>query len=59
MKKSETEEKKPFTIMTGDEPGYPEGLNIYPESYTIYLSEDQWNPITKIAEETTKPNGGK
>lgn len=36
-------------LFVPDAPGYPEGLHVYPENYTIYLPTDKYNPVEKIA----------
>lgn len=45
---------KPVDLYVNEIPGYPEGLHIYPENYTIHLSKDQYFPIKDLA-----ANGGK
>ena len=32
-------------------PGYPEDLHVHPESYTIYLPEEKWHPLSAWAAE--------
>lgn len=39
-------------LFVNEIPGYPEGLNIYPESYTIYLPEEDIHPLSEVGATT-------
>lgn len=43
----------PVDLYVNEIPGYPPGLNIYPESYTIKLPKDQVHPIEDVITSTT------
>lgn len=43
-----TDEKEYFV---NEYPRYPEGLKIYPESYTIYVEKDKLHPVSESLSE--------
>lgn len=35
-------------LFVNEIPGYPEGLNVYPKSYTIYLPQEDIHPLSEV-----------